>query len=233
MQSGPTGSGATRRGAIAFDMYGTLVDVHSVTELCERHFPGRGADVSRVWRQKQLEYSWLVTLMDRYEDFPTLTRRGLVFAARSLGLAEPGPSTIEALLAEYTHLRPFPEVPEALGRLAKDRPLYVLSNGAPAHLEALLAHSGLRERFDGVLSVDAIRQFKPVPAVYRLVVDRTGLPAERIVFVSANGWDVAGARSFGLRVVWVNRTNAVREEIGPAADWSVPSLDKIPDLPLP
>ena len=218
---------------IAFDVYGTLVDVHSVTDVCERHYPSHGAELSRLWRQKQLEYSWLVTLMDRYEDFHQLTRRALGFATRSLGLPDPTEAARVALLGEYAHLRPFPEVPEALVRLSQGRRLFVLSNGAPAMLEELLVNTGLRSRFDAVLSVDPIRTFKPAPAVYRLVVDRTGIPADRAVFVSANGWDVAGARSYGLRVVWVNRTNAAPEEIGPRADWTVPSLDRIADLPLP
>ena len=218
---------------IAFDVYGTLVDVHSVTDVCERHYPSHGSELSRVWRQKQLEYSWLVSLMDRYEDFHQLTRRALGFATRSLGLPNASGDVEAALLDEYAHLRPFPEVPEALVRLARGRRLFVLSNGAPAMLETLLTNTGLRPRFEGVLSVDPLRRFKPAPAVYRLVVDRTGVPADRVVFVSANGWDVAGARSFGLRVVWVNRANAAPEEIGPRADWSVPSLDRMLDLPLP
>ena len=225
-------AGASSR-VIAFDVYGTLVDVHSVTDVCERHYPGHGAELSRLWRQKQLEYSWLVSLMDRYEDFHQLTRRALGFATRSLGLPDPTEAAQVALLDEYAHLRPFPEVPDALTRLSQGRHLFVLSNGAPAIHEELLVNTGLRSRFEAVLSVDSIRRFKPAPTVYRLVVDRTGIPADRAVFVSANGWDVAGARSFGLRVVWVNRTNAHPEEIGPRADWTVPSLDRIADLPLP
>lgn len=218
---------------IVFDMYGTLFDVHSVLEACERQYPGHGAELSRLWRQKQLEYSWLTTLMDRYENFDELTRRALSFAVSSLRLPGSGAEMEETLTREYGRLRPFPEVLGALTRLSETHRLAILSNGTEKMLEELLRHSSLRDRFDAVLSVDRIRRFKPVPEVYRMVPDLLRVPVDQAVFVSANGWDVAGARSFGLHVVWVNRSGQTPEQIGPRPDWIVPSLDRIPDLPLP
>jgi 2-haloacid dehalogenase len=218
---------------IVFDAYGTLFDVQSVVAVCERQFPGHGAELSHLWRQKQLEYSWLATLMDRYEDFTDLTRRALGFAVASLGLPALDTDGQSALTGEYGHLRPFPEVPDTLRRLSPTHRLAILSNGTEAMLQEVLLHSGMRDRFAAVLSVDRIRRYKPAPDVYRMVPERMGVPMGRAIFVSANGWDVAGARSAGLRVVWVNRRDQPPERIGPPADWTVRSLAELPSLPLP
>ncbi|EQD72306.1 haloacid dehalogenase, type II, partial [mine drainage metagenome] len=172
---------------MVFDAYGTLFDVHSVVEACERQFPGHGIELSRLWRQKQLEYSWLTTLMGGYEDFAKITRRALSFALDSLRLA-PGTSMVGSdLMAEYDRLKPFPEVPDTLAGLARTHRLAILSNGTEAMLTEVLRHSGLSARFEAVLSVDRIRRFKPVPEVYRMVSDLLRIAPERAVFVSANG----------------------------------------------
>ncbi len=202
--------------AFVFDLYGTLLDVGSVTEACRAVVPaGQSSDPAalvELWRAKQLEYSWLRALMDRYVDFEAVTGDALDYAAARLGLRlDPGARA--GLLEAYRRLSPFPEAVEVLDRLAP-RPRAVLSNGSPAMLRASLAGSGLEGRLDPVLSVDAVRTYKPSPAVYRVACDALGLPAEAITFVSANAWDAAGAAAFGFRTVWVNRRGLPFDRLG-------------------
>jgi 2-haloacid dehalogenase len=211
--------------ALVFDAYGTLFDVHSVARRAETLFPGRGAALSAAWRSKQLEYSWLRTLMGRYEDFDRVTRASLEWAFESLGLAADEASH-RALIDEYRRLAPFPEVPAVLERLARSRPLAILSNGHPDMLMAVVEHNGLRERFrGGVLSVHPARRFKPDPAVYRIAEEALGVPRPVVGFVSSNGWDAAGAKSFGFRAFWVNRSGAPVERLGVRPDAVVKGLD--------
>ena len=214
--------------ALVFDAYGTLFDVHSVTRRADTIFPGRGAALSAAWRTKQLEYSWLRTLMDRYEDFDRVTRASLEWALESLGLPV-GPDACGALIAEYRRLEPFPEVRDALLRLAQSRPLAILSNGHPAMLEALVDHNAMRPLFrGGILSVDAVKRFKPDPSVYRIAEEALGMPRASVGFVSSNGWDAAGAKSFGFRVFWLNRGGAPREKLGAPPDVTLRSLAELP-----
>ena len=211
--------------ALVFDAYGTLFDVHSVSRRAEALFPGKGAALSAAWRAKQLEYSWLRTLMGRYEDFDRVTRASLEWALESLGL-EGGEAAQRALIDEYRRLAPFPEVPQVLEKLAASRPLAILSNGHPDMLMAVVAHNGLRERFrGGVLSVHPARRFKPDPAVYRIAEEALGVPRPLVGFVSSNGWDAAGAKSFGFRAFWVNRSGAPVERLGVRPDAVVKGLD--------
>jgi len=211
--------------ALVFDAYGTLFDVHSVSRRAEALFPGKGAALSAAWRAKQLEYSWLRTLMGRYEDFDRVTRASLEWALESLGL-EGGEAAQRALIDEYRRLAPFPEVPQVLEKLAASRPLAILSNGHPDMLMAVVEHNGLRERFrGGVLSVHPARRFKPDPAVYRIAEEALGVPRPLVGFVSSNGWDAAGAKSFGFRAFWVNRSGAPVERLGVRPDAVVKGLD--------
>jgi 2-haloacid dehalogenase len=204
--------------ALVFDAYGTLFDVHSVAKRAEALFPGRGSALSAAWRARQLEYSWLRTLMDRYEDFDRVTRASLDWALESLGL-EADEGARRSLIDEYRRLATFPEVPAALESLAATRPLAILSNGHPAMLEAVVDHNGLRGRFrGGILSVHAARRFKPDPAVYRIAEEALGVPRALVGFVSSNGWDAAGAKSFGFRAFWVNRGRAPVERLGVRPD---------------
>ena len=204
--------------ALVFDAYGTLFDVHSVSARAEALFPGRGAALSAAWRAKQLEYSWLRTLMDRYEDFDRVTRAALEWALESLGI-EAEESARRAMIDEYRRLAMFPEVPAALESLARTRPLAILSNGHPAMLGAVVDHNGVRERFrGGILSVHPARRFKPDPAVYRIAEETLGVPRALVGFVSSNGWDAAGAKSFGFRAYWVNRARAPVERLGVRPD---------------
>jgi 2-haloacid dehalogenase len=203
--------------AVVFDAYGTLFDVHSVIQRCDALFPGKGPALSQLWRAKQLEYTWLRSLMGRYEDFESITRAALRYACRALALdwSEPAEG---ALMDEYRRLAPYPEVPAALEALSGHR-LAILSNGSPAMLDAVVRNAGLASRFQAVLSVDPLRIFKPHPAVYRLAPDTLGVTSAEIAFISSNFWDVTGATAFGFRTFWINRAGAQPDELGyrPAA----------------
>jgi 2-haloacid dehalogenase len=208
-----------------FDAYGTLFDVHSVVEA-GRAITSDPAALSATWRQKQLEYTWLRALMGRYVDFWAVTEAALRYAIRRHDLRA-DEAQVRRLLDAYLSLACFPEVRRALERLA-GRPRAILSNGAPAMLEAAVRSSGLGDLIDHVISVDAVQTFKPAPRVYALGPERLGIPAGELLFVSSNAWDVAGAKAFGYRVAWCNRLGAPPEELGLAADHVVAALDQLP-----
>jgi 2-haloacid dehalogenase len=189
--------------AFVFDAYGTLFDVHSVAARCETCWPGKGAQLSQLWRAKQLEYTWQRSLMQRYAPFSSVTRDALAYACEALAL-ELSERHREGLMAEYLKLSLFPDVPQALEKLGKKQA--ILSNGSPDMLEPLVKHSGLR--FDAVISVDELRVFKPAPQIYELAVKKLGLEKSRIVFVSSNCWDALGAKSYGFAAYWINRLKA-------------------------
>jgi 2-haloacid dehalogenase len=203
--------------AVVFDAYGTLFDVHSVIQRCDTLFPGKGPTLSQLWRAKQLEYTWLRSLMGRYEDFESITRAALRYACRALAL-DWSESAERALMEEYHRLAPYPEVPAALEALS-DRRLAILSNGSPAMLDAVVRNADFSDRFQAVLSVDPLRIFKPHPTVYRLAPDALGVSVAEIAFISSNFWDVTGATAFGFQTFWINRTGAQPDELGyrPAA----------------
>lgn len=211
--------------AFIFDAYGTLFDVHSVIEA-GRALTDDPQALSTLWRQKQLEYTWLRSLMGRYEDFWAVTEAALRFALQRLGLAA-GDEAVRRLMESYLSLPTFPEVKAALSALA-GTPLGILSNGSPRMLEAAVRSSGLDGTFRHVLSVDAVKAYKPSPAVYELGPRACGLPAGDILFVSSNAWDVAGAKAFGYRACWCNRLGAPMERLGVSADLEVRSLAEIP-----
>jgi len=208
-----------------FDAYGTLFDVHSVIEA-GRAITGDPAALSLVWRQKQLEYTWLRSLMGRYEDFWAVTEAALRFSVRRLGLTA-DEAQLARLMDAYLSLACFPEVEAALARLA-GRPRAILSNGSPRMLAAAVASSGLGRHLQHVLSVDAVKTFKPAPAVYALGPQALGIPAAELLFVSSNAWDIAGAKSFGYQAAWCNRTGAPAEELGVTPDRVVTRLDELP-----
>jgi 2-haloacid dehalogenase len=219
-----------RPAALVFDAYGTLFDVHSVIALCDELWPGRGAQLSQLWRAKQLEYTWLRSLMGRYEDFARVTVAGLRYACAALGVPYDD-GRCDRLMEAYLRLATFPEVRETLRALqARGVRLAILSNGAPAMLRGVVANSGLDALIPDVLSVDELAIYKPAPAVYRLAVERLGVPATAIGFVSSNCWDAAGARSFGFRTYWVNRAGAPLDGLGHAPDHELRSLAALPAL---
>jgi 2-haloacid dehalogenase len=214
--------------AVVFDAYGTLFDVQSVLAECERLFPGRGAEVSRLWRQKQLEYSWLRSLMDRYEAFDRVTEDALQHACAALGL-ELDDDGSAALMTAYRRLTPYPEVPGALTALAGRR-LAILSNGSPPMLDDVVGNAGLRHHFAAVLSVHPLRVFKPHPRVYQSAVDQLGVSAADVAFVSSNFWDIAGATAFGFRTFWINRAGMAADQLGVSPAGVLHRLDQLPDL---
>jgi 2-haloacid dehalogenase len=207
-----------------FDAYGTLFDVRSVADAA-REVTDDAAGFVATWRQKQLEYTWLRALMDRYEDFWAVTESALRYAVRRHGLTV-SEAQLRRLLEAYLTLAPFPEVRTALARLA-GRPRAVLSNGSPRMLAAAVASAGLARELEHVISADRVRTYKPSPAVYGLGPQTLGIPAGELLFVSSNGWDVAGAKAFGYQVAWCNRLGAPAEELGVAPDVVVRSLDEL------
>jgi 2-haloacid dehalogenase len=209
---------------LLFDAYGTLFDVHSVL-AAGRALTSDPEQLSALWRQKQLEYAWLRSLMGRYEDFWSVTESALAFACRRLGLRADAAAR-RRLMDAYLALDAFPEVSDVLSRL-RDVPCAILSNGTPRMLEAVVAYNRLGDHLRAVISVDEVRTFKPHPAVYALGPARLGLPRDTIGFVSSNGWDVAGAKAFGFRTVWVNRQGAPVEELGVAPDLEVRDLAEL------
>jgi len=211
---------------IIFDAYGTLFDVHSVIEA-GREITQDPQALSLLWRQKQLEYTWLRALMGRYEDFWRVTEAALRFAVRRLALTA-SEAQLGRLMEAYLSLAAFPEVKTALERL-KETPLAILSNGSPRMLEAAVRSSGLGGHLRHVLSVDAVKTYKPSPEVYALGPKAMGFPAGEMLFVSSNAWDVVGAKAYGYRVCWCNRMKAPMEELGFAPDLTVERLDQIPD----
>lgn len=211
--------------AFIFDAYGTLFDVHSVVEA-GRALTRDPQALSLLWRQKQLEYTWLRTLMGRYEDFWAVTEAALCFALGRLGIVA-GDEAVARLMEAYLSLATFPDVAGALAGLA-GTPLGILSNGSPRMLDAAMHSSGLAGTFRHVLSVDAVRAYKPSPTVYELGPRAFGVPAGDIVFVSSNAWDVAGAKAFGYRTCWCNRLAAPMDRLGVSPDFEVRTLDEIP-----
>ena len=206
--------------AFVFDAYGTLFDVHSVATRCESCWPGKGAQVSQLWRAKQLEYTWQRSLMQRYAPFSTVTREALAYACEALKL-ELRVAQMEGLMGEYHRLAVYPDVGPALRRLGGRRA--ILSNGSPDMLEPLVENSRLV--FDAVISVDELKVYKPAPQVYDLAVKKLG--TSDIGFVSSNCWDALGAKSYGFTVFWINRTNAPVDRLGFKPDEVLTSLDEI------
>ena len=205
--------------AFVFDAYGTLFDVYSVTALCDQLFPGSGSALAQMWRAKQLQYSVLRSLMDRYEDFAQVTQDALVYSAHALKLDLTAEKRA-ALMDAYMTLEAFPDAKPALRRLkSMGVRLAILSNGSPAMLRAATGSAGLAELLDDVISVDEVKIFKPSPRVYALASTHLRLPVAEIGFVSSNNWDVYGAGAAGMTTFWIQRAAAEpQEELGhPAA----------------
>lgn len=188
---------------VVFDAYGTLYDIQSVADVTEDAFPGYGEIITQVWRIKQLEYTWLRSLMRRYQDFSAVTRDSLAYTLRVLGLAYEN-EAFERVIEKYLHLDLYPDATTALTAL-KPRKLAILSNGSPDMLNALVRNSGLDALLDATISVDAKKIFKPDPQAYELIGEVLGTAPDEVLFVSSNPWDVAGAKAFGLNVAWIER----------------------------
>ncbi|HEX8665086.1 MAG TPA: haloacid dehalogenase type II [Beijerinckiaceae bacterium] len=204
--------------AVAFDAYGTLFDVHAAVARHAAAVGPEAARLSEIWRLKQLEYSWVLSLMGRYEPFWTLTQRALDHALSRCPGVDRG--LRGRLLDAYLALDAYPEARDALAAL-RERSLRtaILSNGSPEMLDSAVASAGLQGLLDAVLSVDAVRTFKTSPRAYALVTAAFDLAPGKVAFVSSNRWDVAGAAAFGFRCIWVNRAGLPDEyeDLSPAA----------------
>ena len=189
--------------AVVFDAYGTLYDIQSVAAVTEEAFPGHGEIITQVWRIKQLEYTWLRSLMRRYEDFSVITRDSLAYTLRCLGLRN-DPAAFERIMDKYLHLDLYPDAMAALAAM-RGRKLAILSNGSTGMLDALVRNSGLDRVLDATISVDSQKIFKPSPDAYGLIEHRLGIAPGEVLFVSSNPWDACGAKAFGLNVAWIER----------------------------
>ena len=218
--------------AIIFDAYGTLLDVYSVGALAERLFPGKGAAISVMWRDKQIEYTRLRTLCGRFVDFWQVTGDALDYACEAQGVDLTAAARI-ALMAEYEELSAFPENQATLTRLQEaGLPMGVLTNGSDAMIKAALGASKLDGFFDHVLSVDSVGKFKTAPEVYQMGPDAFGCAASDILFVSSNCWDICGATWFGYHTIWLNRYAQPMERLGVEPHARGKSLTDVADYAL-
>lgn len=215
--------------ACIFDAYGTLFDVHAAVRRLKERIGERADEVSAVWRQKQLEYTWLRSLMGDYADFERVTDDALQYALRQAGIDDT--SLRDELLGAYQQLECFPEVPAVLEALKQQgMGAAILSNGTRKMVESCVEHAGLDELIDTVISADSAKIYKPSPRVYELAVDRYGPPLPGITFLSANAWDIAGAAYFGFSCIWINRGNGHPEILPGEAACTLPDLNGLPDL---
>ena len=215
--------------ACVFDAYGTLFDVAAAAAHCRDDLGDQAASLSALWRTKQLEYTWLRSLMGEYIDFWQVTSDGLDFALETLGLD--GDAVLrEKLLNLYLELDAYPEVPAVLGALnGGGLKCAILSNGSPKMLSAAVANAGISDLLVDSYSVDQLGIYKPTPKVYQMAVDGLGVAAHRISFMSSNAWDAAAAANFGFRVVWVNRFGQKKERLPGTPEHEIKNLS---DLPL-
>jgi 2-haloacid dehalogenase len=210
--------------AYVFDAYGTLFDVHAAVRRHAREIGPDGQLLSDIWRAKQLEYSWVRTLMGSYRDFWELTEQALDFAFRKVPSADLG--LRQKLLDAYWRLDCYPEVPAVLKALkVAGARIAILSNGSPAMLESAVRSAALENAVDDIFSVDAIKRFKTDPGVYDLVTTAWRLYPNAVSFQSSNRWDVAGAARFGFRTVWINRTGQPDEYADHSPSLILPSLE--------
>jgi 2-haloacid dehalogenase len=202
--------------------------------------PGKGEVITQLWRLKQLEYTWLRSLLQQYEDFWEVTRAALDFALRAAGV-EPNEAVRGPVMENYLHIDPYPEAPNALAALGR-RKLAILSNGSPKMLQKLVRNSGLDRWIEAAISIDSVRTCKPHPSCYALVEPVLGAPKEEVLFVSSNSFDVVGAKAFGFSVDWIRRSGSKdpatmfgmprgrAEELGHAPDHVVSALTDFPKL---
>lgn len=215
--------------ACVFDAYGTLFDVASAAREARQELGERWQAFSDLWRTKQLQYTWLRAAGGRHADFWQVTGDALDFALASFAIDDAG--LRRRLMDLYLRLGAYPEVPAALAALkARGLTLAILSNGTPAMLAAAVTNAGLDGLFDAVLSVEEVGVYKPHPSVYRLAVDRLGVAAGEVCFLSSNGWDAYSAKAFGMRVLWCNRLGQPKERIPAEPDGEIRDLSALPDL---
>lgn len=216
--------------ALAFDMYGTLVDPIRIWTRLEQYIPDEALRIAEVWRQKQLEYSFRLTAMERYEDFEQLTRKSLDHALAAAG-RELTVAQKDALMAQYNDLERFSDVEAGLTRLqGLGHVMVVFSNGSPRMLDALMDAAGLHQFFEGFVSVDEVQVFKPSPKTYRRVAERLGRPIGEVRLISSNPFDDIGAESAGMQATWVDRSGGLFDNLRPPPRMIVESLTQLADV---
>jgi 2-haloacid dehalogenase len=214
--------------ACVFDAYGTLFDVNSATAPCLRELGEKADALNRLWREKQLQYSWLRACQGKHADFWQVTGDALDFALRSLGIGND--ELRRRLMQSYLALGAYPEVPEALEQLKRRGfTLAILSNGTPKMLQSAVDNAKLNSLLDAVFSVEKAGVYKPDPRVYRLAADGLGIAPNQICFVSSNAWDAYAASAFGMFVIWCNRAGQQEENLPGKPDIALPSLEEMPD----
>lgn len=215
--------------ACVFDAYGTLFDVHSAVGQYRNQLGEKADQVSLLWRTKQLEYTWLRSLMKHHADFWQVTGEALDFAFETYQITDP--VLREDLMNAYLNLKSYPEVKDALSLLKTcGYKLAILSNGTPDMLESAVTNSGLADLIDINLSVEAVGIYKPAPRVYQLAVDALGVHPYEIIFQSSNAWDASGASAFGFNVAWVNRFGQSKERLPGKPDFEIKNLLELSDL---
>lgn len=215
--------------ACVFDAYGTLFDVGSAAQRCADVLGAKADALGVLWRTSQLHYTWLRSLMGRHADFWQVTGDALDFAMDTFGIADA--PLKKRLMDLYLELSAYPDATIALTALRRaKRPAAILSNGTPKMLATAVKSAGLDALIDSVLSVEEVGVYKPHPRVYQLAVDRLAVKPHRIVFVSSNGWDVAGASAFGFKAIWVNRAGAKTERLPATPVAQITRLDELPAL---
>lgn len=217
--------------ALAFDMYATLVDPIRIWKRLEEYVPDEDAlGIAEVWRQKQLEYTFRLTAMEKYEDFEQVTRKALDFAVAAAG-RELDVGQKEALIAQYNDLERFPDVQPGLERLkSAGHRMIVFSNGTPSMLEAIMDAAELRPYFEGYVSVEEVGVFKPSPKTYLRVAERLRRPIGEVRLVSSNPFDDIGAEAAGMRATWVDRSGGLFDTLGPAPESVVETLTELADV---
>jgi 2-haloacid dehalogenase len=210
--------------AVVFDAYGTLYDVQSVAAITDEAFPGYGEIINQIWRIKQLEYTWLRSMMQRYEDFSVITRESLAYTLRCLGLNNDA-GVFERIMEKYLHLDLYADAKATLATM-KDRKLAILSNGSTDMLNSLVRNTGLDRALDATISIDSKRAFKPSPESYKLIEANLGIPPAQVLFVSSNPFDACGAKAFGLKVAWIERVT------GEAMALACKKSDLVPPLTM-
>jgi 2-haloacid dehalogenase len=216
--------------ALAFDMYGTLVDPIRIWKRVEEYVPDEDAlGIAETWRQKQLEYTFRLTAMGEYEDFQQVTRKALDYALMAAG-RELDAEQKDTLIEQYNDLERFPDVQPGLERLKNaGHQMVIFSNGSPSMLEPLMQAAGLRAYFDEYVSVDEVRAFKPSPQAYRRVAERLDRPINEIRLVSSNPFDDIGAEAAGMRAAWVDRSGGLFDTLRPVPDVIVGTLTELAD----
>lgn len=217
--------------ALAFDMYGTLVDPIRIWKRLETYVPNENAvKIAQVWRQKQLEFTFRLTAMGKYEDFEWVTRRSLDYALDEGGV-DLGPPQKEGLIAQYNDLERFGDVEDGLARLkAMGHTMFVFSNGTPRMLDTLMEAAGLDTYLEGFISVDEVQMYKPSPQTYIHAAERLGRPIEEVRLVSSNPFDDIGAEAAGMQAAWVDRSEGVFDTLGPRPEMVVGSLSELADV---